>query len=147
MPTSTPTDITSVSRQIAALEASRRLELPGGNSVEIRRLSWLQFEQLWADLAGLLAALLDEAQGEEAVAQRLLSAPALVLRLSSLSSGIADSELAAWPYDELLSLAAAALHFNFIETAGLRDFFAALLAAGSVLAQAEAAAPPLAKPR
>jgi hypothetical protein len=123
-----PENIAEASMQAASLAASRELTLPNGKSAFVKRLSWLQFESLWTDLAGLLAALAaaGEAPADEEVMAQLSSAPACALRLASLSGGQAETELARWDFESVLALAAAALELNFVESAGVRSFFAAL---------------------
>jgi hypothetical protein len=125
---STITNITAASAATAALPAHMDVELPGGTVVRVARLSWLKFEAVWSELAGLLAglALAPEASEPQQLAQALSGAPAFVLSLCALCTPLGEAELAALPYDHVLALAAAALKLNFIGSAGVRGFFTAV---------------------
>ncbi|MEZ5336856.1 MAG: hypothetical protein R3F46_01200 [bacterium] len=120
-------DMQQASQAVLGLPALRSLRLANGRQLQLRRLDWLGFELLWQEFCQLLGSLAPEQpdDGEELLA-RLGSAPQLVLKLATLSSGISESELAEWEHGLVLELATAALEFNFIETAGLRDFSGAL---------------------
>lgn len=123
-----PVNIAEASRQAAKLSASRDVSLPDGRAATVKRLSWMQFEMLWVELAGLLSALAaisDNASDEELLGQ-LTSVPACALRLASLSAGYSEADLARWDFDSVLIVAAAALELNFVEGAGVRSFFGAL---------------------
>ena len=128
-----PTTVTEASAAVAALPDSLPVTLSSGQQLEVRRLSWLAFEAVWAELAALLSALLaaGEEAGEDELTARLSGAPAAVLRLVCLSTGAAEGDAANWPYDDVLAVGAAALRLNFIDSAGVRSFFAAL---GSLVA-------------
>ena len=139
-------NIVAVSSAVARLPLSAVCELSGGREIAIHRLTWLQFEALWSELAELLGALLamrDDVPSEE-LAGRLAGAPAFVLKLSCLSSGLAEAELAGWAYDDVLALSAAALRLSFSDSAGLRDFFSALAAVAAPAAGSQAPIPPVA---
>jgi hypothetical protein len=60
------------------------------------------------------------------VAQRLLAVPGLLSELLTHCTDLKADELSELPLGDVLALSAAALRHNFIETAGLRDFFGAL---------------------
>lgn len=124
MPTSEVTNIHEASAAALLLPQSSAVLLSDGQSVTLQRLSWLHFETLWQELAGMLAPLLDGGAAAEEITQALLGAPACLLRLCSLSSGISETELAARPADDVLALSAAAVELNFVQGAGLRSFFA-----------------------
>jgi len=128
MSTQHPKDIVEASAAVASLPGEATVAISSGEHVTVRRLSWLQFEVAWADLAILLSALL--AAGEDAPAEELLAqltgAPATVLKLASLSSRLGESELAQWHFADVLSVAAAAIQLNFVDSAGVRSFFSAL---------------------
>lgn len=142
-------NIVEVSTAVSTLPGNVEVELAGGRSVTVRRLSWIQFELLWGELATLLSqlanldpssAILQPTGGAlpaaDDLAARLSGAPAFVLRLASLSAGQPEAELSGWGFDDVLAVAAAALRLSFIESAGVRDFFAALaLAASQVVPQ------------
>ena len=68
-----------------------------------------------------------------AIVRRVIwpGAPAFVLKLASLSTGVAEAELSGCCFDDVLAVAAAALKLNFIDSAGVRGFFAALAGAAS----------------
>lgn len=123
-----PKDIVEASAVVADLPAEVTVAVSTGIVITVRRLSWLQFEAAWADLAILLSALL--AAGEDAPAEELLAqlsgAPTAVLKLASLSSGLSDTELAQWHFADVLSVAAAAIQLNFVDSAGVRGFFSVL---------------------
>jgi hypothetical protein len=123
-----PKDIVEASAAVTSLPDEAAVAISSGERVAVRRLSWLQFEVAWADLAILLSALL--AAGEDAPAEELLAqltgAPAVVLKLASLSSGLSETELAQWHFADVLSVAAAAIQLNFVDSAGVRGFFSAL---------------------
>ena len=123
-----PVNITEASQAAANLNQQREVSLPGGKAAVVKRLSWLQFETLWVDLAGLLAALAaaGEAPSDEELLGQLAGAPACALKLASLSGGYAEAELARWDFDSVLVLAAEALLLNFVDGAGVRSFFGAL---------------------
>jgi hypothetical protein len=123
-----PVNIAEASLQAANLPASREVMLPNGTTALVKRLSWLQFESLWSELAGVLAALAaaDEDGAANELAQQLSGAPACALRLASLAGGYAEAELARWDFASVLALAGAALELNFTESAGVRSFFGAL---------------------
>ena len=123
-------NIVSVSSTVAILPSQTSLTLSGGREIAVRRLSWLQFEALWGELSELLAAVLSAEDGlaPEELASKLAGAPAFVLKLCALSTGLTEAELAAWAYDDVLAVSAAALRFSFIDSAGVRDFFGALAA-------------------
>lgn len=135
------TNIHEASAATLLLPQSLAVMLSGGRSVTITRLSWLQFEAVWQRIASIAAAVLSaEAtpagltsaaapdSGESAaerLGQALAAAPACVLSLVVLCSGISEPEAAALPADDVLALGAAALELNFNQGAGLRSFFAA----------------------
>jgi hypothetical protein len=123
-----PQNFGEASAAAANLPAERELTLPSGKPVVVKRLSWLQFETLWVDLAGLLAALAaaGDAPSDEELLGRLAGAPACALKLASLAGGFGEAELARWDFDSVLALAAAALQLNFVDGAGVRSFFGAL---------------------
>lgn len=123
-----PTTISEASAAVANLPDCCLVTLSSGRQVEVSRLSWLKFEAVWAELAALLTALLaaGEDAGEEELLARLAGAPSAVLRLVCLSTGAAEGDAAGWPFDDVLAAGAAALRLNFIDSAGLRSFFAAL---------------------
>ena len=123
-----PATITEASAAVAALPDSLPVTLSDGRRLKVKRLSWLKFEAVWAELAALLTAVLaaGEDAGEEELLARLSGAPAAVLRLVCLSTGAAEGDAARWPFDDVLMVGAAALRLNFIDSAGLRSFFAAL---------------------
>lgn len=129
MSTSTPpiTNIAAASAATAQLPASSDVRLPGGAKVRVARLTWLQFEAVWSELAGLLAqiAATPDAGDPQQLAQALASAPTLLLKLCALCTPLSDTELAALAYDDVLALAAAVLELNFIDSAGVRGFFTA----------------------
>jgi len=145
-------NITDASAAVAALPGSVSVELAGGRSVTVRRLSWIQFELLWSELAALLSQLanLDPSSAAlqptggallaaDDLAARLSGAPAFVLKLASLSAGQPEAELSGWGFSDVLAVAAAALRLNFVDSAGVRDFFAVLaLAASQALPQSAA---------
>jgi hypothetical protein len=118
------------------LPQSCEVILSGGNMLTVKRLSWIHFELLWNELAGLLAPLLlgsantdssaSGSGGSGQFGEQLVAAPGCVLRLVSLCSGLSDSELAAMSCDDVLALGAAALDLNFVQGAGIRSFFAVL---------------------
>jgi hypothetical protein len=110
------------------LPATIGVEVGSGRTVTVARLSWLKFEAVWADLSGLLAVLAGtpEEAGEDELLAGLAAAPQVVLKLVELSSGVGEQELADWPYDDVLAVAAAAIRLNFIDSAGVRDFSGAL---------------------
>jgi hypothetical protein len=60
------------------------------------------------------------------VLTQLASAPALLLTLAQLTTGMPEAQLGALPLDDVLAIAGAAVQLNFTSSAGLRDFFAAL---------------------
>ena len=124
------TTIAAASSAVAALPQSRSARLADGRVLDVRRLSWLQFEAAWGDLAPLIGALaaLPEQPSAEQLALALADAPGLVLRLCALATGLSEAELAALSLDDVLALGAAAVQLNFVESVGVRDFFAALLA-------------------
>lgn len=115
------------STDVMFLPRTRSLELANGRKLELHRLDWASFELFWQELCGILAGFPEGAADnpDELLAQ-LGNAPQLVLRLAALSSGTSEAELARWDHGSVLELAAAALQFNFCETAGLRDFSGAL---------------------
>jgi hypothetical protein len=133
------TTIAAASSAAAALAQSRSVRLAGGRAVDVRRLSWLQFEAAWAEIAPLIGALaaLPEQPGAEQLAGAFADAPSLVLRLCALSTGLAEPELAGLSLDDVLMLSAAMVQLNFVEGAGVRDFFAALLALPGAVARAQ----------
>jgi hypothetical protein len=122
------TNIAEVSRQAANLADTAEVQLASGRRLTVQRLSWIKFEAVWAEIAQLLAALLaaDSSQATGNLSLQLAGAPALVLKLSCLSSGLPEKELAGLPFDEVLSIATAALRLNFIESVAVRDFFVAV---------------------
>ncbi|MCC7477043.1 hypothetical protein IT575_01175 [bacterium] len=125
MPLSGVTSIHEASAAALLLPQSIEVLLSDGRQVSLRRLSWLHFEALWQELAGLLAPLLEGGSADRAeLTQALLAAPACLLRLCSLGSGIPESELAQRSADDVLALSAASIELNFIQGAGLRSFFA-----------------------
>ncbi len=128
MSSNEPSTITEASAAVAVLPDSCPVTLSGGRQLQVCRLSWLKFEAVWAELAGLLGALLaaGEDAGEEELAARLSGAPAAVLRLVCLSTGTAEGDAASWPFDDVLAVGAAAMRLNFTDSAGIRSFFAAL---------------------
>jgi hypothetical protein len=128
MSSNEPAIITQASAAVAALPDSCPVTLSGGQQLEVRRLSWLAFEAVWAELAVLLTAVLTagEDAGEEEILARLSGAPATVLRLACLSTDVAEGDAARWPFDDVLAVGAAALRLNFIDSSGLRSFFVAL---------------------
>jgi hypothetical protein len=123
-----PVDIAGASKAVANLPLHVEVPLSNGARASVSRLSWLKFESVWADLAGLLAALAGTAEnaGEEELLASLGSAPQTVLKLAVLASGESERELAGWPFDDVLAISAAALRLNFIDSAGVRDFSCAL---------------------
>lgn len=123
-----PVDVAGASQVTANLPQSVQVHVSHGGQVTVRRLSWLKFEAVWADLAGLLAALsgtADEA-GEEELMTSLSSAPQVILKLVMLCCSENEQQLARWPFDDVLAVAGAALRLNFIDSAGVRDFSSAL---------------------
>lgn len=145
----TPTTFHAASAQAAAIPDTLRVELSSGGTALVCRLSWLQFEALWSELAQLFASLARDPVGppagrsegeyrpaagptapEDAVASALAAAPQAVLRLAALSTRLPEAELAQWPPCDVLAIAAASLELNFIQPAGVRDFFASVARLG-----------------
>ena len=140
-------NIAGVSAAVAAMPTEQRVLLSDGREVTVGRLSWLQFEALWQELAPLLAALIaaGETPDPSALTAQLAQAPPVVVSLCLLTAPLSEPELVALPYGDVLSVAAAALRLNFAEGAGVRSFFGVLgrLANPGEYAQAppESAAP------
>ena len=128
--TSEPSDVVEASAAVSALPATAEVTLSTGRRIDVCRLDWLKFELVWAELSSLLAALLSGAEEPTAATYQaeLAQAPALTLKLTSLSTGLAESELARLCFDDVLVLAAAALELNFVQGAGIRRFFSAVSA-------------------
>lgn len=123
----TVTTMQEASRMVMAQPAKRQITLHSGETLTIRRLSWISFELLWQELCTLLSAWpAGEELDEAALASRLQAAPQFVLKLATLSSGIPEIQLAGLDHGCVLEIAAAALQFNFVEGTGLRDFFGGL---------------------
>ena len=122
------TNIVAASSEAASLSNQRTVQLPGGRSVTIHRLSWIEFEALWTELSALVAALLalDENAALEGIGDQLNMAPSFVLKLASISARCSEKELSAWYFDDVLTVAGAALQLSFAEGAGVRSFFTAL---------------------
>jgi hypothetical protein len=128
MSKASPQNITEASAAVAALPGEAEILLSGGERLLVKRLSWLKFELVWDEIAGLLAGLLaagEDAGGDELVA-RLSGAPAAVLKLVSVSTGLTEGEVARWPVGDVLSAAATAIKLNFVDSAVVRGFFSAL---------------------
>lgn len=116
----------AASAATAQLPGQRQVQLPDGQALHVKRLSWLQFEAVWAELSGILGAVAgtpDNATPEQ-FAQALSGAPSFVLKLCALCTELAEAGLAALPYDAVLAIAAEAIALNFIDSAGVRRFFA-----------------------
>jgi hypothetical protein len=120
-----PKDIVETSQLAANLPASRRCTLPGGREVSVRRLSWLEFEQVWQSASRILAVLLlaEDEITEERLAQELTAAPKVVAALVALATGAELDALGKWQYDDVLAAAGAAAKLNFVDSRGIRDFF------------------------
>ncbi len=121
-------DMAGASAAVARLPETLEVELGSGHRVKAGRLSWLQFEVLWPELAGLLTTLLRAVDGEGAdgLPEVLAGAPACVLRLVTLGSDLAEGEAAELPFDDVLAVAAAVVELNFVNTRGIHGFFAAV---------------------
>ncbi len=132
-----PNNINQASAQVAAMPSSLEVRLPGNKTVVVSRLSWIQFEALWTELAALFATVLssgDELDTDQMAAE-LSGAPAFVLKLTALSTSTSETELAGWNFDDVLAVCAAAIELNFNQPKGVRDFFcAAAKLAGQELA-------------
>jgi hypothetical protein len=138
----TITNIEQASAASVLLAQSCEVLISSGQTVSVKRLSWIHFELLWNELAGLLAPLLsaslpagagaaDAGPANAGVPQfeaQLAAAPGFVLRLTSLCSGLSEAELAQMDCDDVLGLGAAALELNFVQGVGVRRFFAAVAA-------------------
>lgn len=123
---STINSISAASAATAQLPTQRQVQLPDGQALHVKRLSWLQFEAVWEELAGVVGAVAgmpDNATPEQ-FAQALSGAPSLMLRLCVLSTELTEAGLAALPYDSVLAIAAEVLALNFIDSAEVRRFFA-----------------------
>jgi len=139
------TNIAEASAAAALLPPSIAVNLSSGLKIKLRRLSWHSFEKLWPKLAALLLELWTNPAPEPGEApagaqttspealdpgllqtQRLLAVPALLGELLTQCTELSSEELGDLPLCDVLALSAAALRHNFIETAGLRDFFIAL---------------------
>lgn len=120
--------VADVSAAVANLPTSVDVELSGGRRVTVTRLSWLKFEAVWAELAGLLAALAGTAAdaGDDELLASLHNAPAVILKLVAACTELSEQVLADWQFDDVLAVAAAAMRLNFIDSAGVRDFSGAL---------------------
>jgi hypothetical protein len=153
-----PTTFHAASAQAAALPDSLPVGLSSGAHVAVQRLSWLQFETFWQELAALCAVLAqcadlprrpgaaahegnnqsvdfeqaaaDRTNENTALAAALAAAPQSVLKLAALSLRQPEAELASWPPGDVMAVAAASLELNFIRPAGVRDFFAAVARIG-----------------
>lgn len=132
-----PNNVNEASAQVAAMPTSREVKLAAGKTAVVHRLSWIQFEALWLELASIIAAVMgsgDELDSEQLAAE-LAQAPAFVLKLTALSTSLPEPELASWNFDDVLAVCAAAIELNFNEPKGVRDFFcAAAKLAGQELA-------------
>ncbi|MCB1186936.1 hypothetical protein KDL29_07185 [bacterium] len=115
------------SRAVLELPRQVNIQLGNGRHVQLRRLDWISFELLWQEFCTLVGSLPDGGidNGDDLLKQ-LGTAPQLVLKLASLSSGLDEAELSRWEHGSVLELAAAALELNFNDPAGLRDFSSAL---------------------
>jgi hypothetical protein len=148
----TPTTFSAASAQAAAIPESIEVPLSSGASATVHRLSWLQFEALWSDMAGLLTALAEVPVGPQArrysspedeaeyrpaagptIQAALAAAPQFVLRLAAQCLRLGEGEVAAWPPADVLACAAAGLELNFIQPAGVRSFFTAVGRLGAPL--------------
>lgn len=130
-----PTTFAAVSAAAVALPDSAEVALPGGRTVHVQRLNWIEFTQIWQELSALLSQPESEPAGPAAdsggISAMLAAAPVLAGQLVKLCTPLSADELSKLPYDEVLTLAAAAVRLNFVDSAGLRDFFAACTAAFS----------------
>jgi hypothetical protein len=118
--------ISAASAATAQLPVMKPVQLPDGQVLHVKRLSWLQFEAVWAELAGMLGAVAStpENAAPEQFAQALSGVPGLMLKLCTLCTEMNDAGLAALPYDAVLAIAAEAIALNFLDSAGVRRFFA-----------------------
>jgi len=120
--------IAEVSDAVMQLDQSRTVRLGSGRRLEVSRLNWLQFEAVWPELAGVLGALActGEDAGSQELIDRLLGAPACLLKLVVLGTELTEEEASRLDFDDVLLIAAALVELNFVETAGVRSFFTAL---------------------
>ena len=140
--------INQASLAAASLPETIHVALSSGVKLKLKRLSWIAFEALWPKLTELLLDLWPDSSGSAApqtgtaqveaepgpatldrsarLSQRLVGIPGLLSELLCHCSELSAEEIAELPLCDVLALGAAALRLNFIETAGLRDFFAAL---------------------
>ena len=110
----------------ARMSAMNALSNATANLKKLERYDYrMQKMQLEADLATAKRNLKQVSLVSEA---ELAQAPALTLKLVSLTTELAESELARLCFDDVLALAAAALELNFVQGAGIRRFFTALSA-------------------
>jgi hypothetical protein len=123
---STINNIAAASAATAQLPDSKQVQLPDGRALCVKRLSWLQFEAVWAELSGVLGAVAGTPENAtpEQFAQALSGAPGFVLKLCVLCTEQSEAGLAALPFDTVLAIAAEALALNFLDSAGVRRFFA-----------------------
>lgn len=120
--------VTDVSSAVHGLPASAIVKT-GAGEFTLKRLSWLAFEALSAELLTALGPLLVSAEpAPDTIAAQLAGAPGLVLKLVSLASGLEEDELSRMDCDDVLALATAAIRLNFTAGAGLRAFFTELAA-------------------
>jgi len=120
-----PNDIVDASRDVALLATVEEGCLPSGRRINIHRLSWLEFEQVWRALCGIISALLlaDEEITEERLSAELASAPQVIGELVAVATQLEPDELSGWSFDDVLAAAAFAAEFNFVGSQGIRNFF------------------------
>lgn len=130
-----PTNIVEASAAAINLPAARMVTLSDGRACSIQRLSWIKFEVVWTDLAGLLNALAQVSAdaGSEELLGALAGTPSALLKLVVLSTDLTEPAAAGLPFDDVLALGAAAINLNFVDSAGVRSFFSALGGLAEVL--------------
>ena len=130
-----PTNIVEASAAATSLQPARNVTLSDGSVCEVGRLSWIRFEAVWTDLAGMLNALaqVDAEAGTDELLAALAGTPAALAKLAALSTDRTETELAGLPFDDVLAISAAAINLNFVDSAGVRSFFFALGGLADVL--------------
>lgn len=125
-------DVSQASKAVAKFEP-RMVQLSTGDPMQVGKLSWLHFSEVWKEVIGVIgAALLGQSPTPDSptdsagllvyVMNELAKLPKAVLVLVSRTTGKQEPELQEYHFADIMLLAYTAIEINVIEMRGALDF-------------------------
>lgn len=114
-----------------------KVELSDGTTVEVGKISWMDFEGIWQDIAGIVAAYImsnhEESTAAEVVAHvtaQTMKIPGIVAKIILITCPSLDKEkLGAMQFTDPVKLVGAAMRINVTDMKGVAGFLPDVMSA------------------